>query len=122
MIIDKVKLGVAALILGAGVYGYYQLPSILGPDVSILLRVGVVLAAIVISLGVAASSQYGTALIEFSKGSRIELRKMVWPTRPETVQTTAIVLVLVVIVALFLWMIDAMVFNVIYDLLLGIDS
>ncbi|MBT8114764.1 MAG: hypothetical protein KJP04_05270, partial [Arenicella sp.] len=84
MIIEKVKLGVAALILGAGVYGYYQLPSILGPDVSILMRVGVVLVAIVVSLAVAASSQYGAALIEFSKGSRIELRKMVWPSRPET--------------------------------------
>ena len=74
------------------------------------------------SLAVAASSQYGAALIEFSKGSRIELRKMVWPSRPETAQTTGIVIVLVIIVALFLWMIDALVFNIIYDLLLGIDS
>jgi preprotein translocase subunit SecE len=122
VLIDKIKLGLAALILGAGVYGYYQLPSIMGPDVSILMRVGLVLAAIVVSLGVAATSQYGASLIEFSKGSRIELRKMVWPTRAETVQTTIIVLVFVVIIALFLWMIDALVFNVIYDLLLGIDN
>ena len=122
MLIDKIKLGIAALILGAGVYGYYQLPSIMGPDVSILMRVGLILAAIVVSLGVAATSQYGVSLIEFSKGSRIELRKMVWPTRAETIQTTLIVLVFVVIIALFLWMVDALVFNVIYDLLLGIDN
>ena len=47
---------------------------------------------------------------------------MVWPTRAETIQTTGIVLVLVVIVALFLWLIDAVVFQIIYDLLLGVDD
>jgi len=120
--IDKIKLAVASLILVAGVVAYYQLPSNMGQDVSILLRVGVALVAIVIALAVAATSQYGMALIDFSKGSRIELRKMVWPTRAETIQTTAIVLVLVVIVAIFLWAIDALVFNIIYDYLLGVDS
>jgi len=120
--IDKIKLAVASLILVAGVVAYYQLPSYMGQDVSILLRVGVALVAIVIALAVAATSQYGMALIDFSKGSRIELRKMVWPTRAETIQTTAIVLVLVVIVAIFLWAIDALVFNIIYDYLLGVDS
>ncbi|NND83391.1 MAG: preprotein translocase subunit SecE [Gammaproteobacteria bacterium] len=120
--IDKVKLVLAVVILGAGIYGYYQLPSLVGPDVTILARVGLVLASIVVAAGVAFSSQYGASLIEFSKGSRIELRKMVWPTKPETIQTTLMVLVLVVIVALFLWAIDAMVFNLIYDLLLGIDD
>jgi len=120
--IDKIKLGVAVLILAAGVYGYYQLPTIMGADVSILLRVGVALISIIVALAVAATSQYGMALIDFSKGSRIELRKMVWPTRAETIQTTMIVLVLVVLVALFLWLIDAAVFNIIYDLLLGVDS
>lgn len=120
--IDKLKLAIAAAILVGGVVAYYQLPSWMGPDVSILLRVGIALVAIVVALGVAATSQYGMALIDFSKGSRVELRKMVWPTRPETVQTTAIVLVLVVLVALFLWLIDAAVFEVIYDWLLGVES
>ena len=121
--IDKLKLLLAAAILVGGIVAYYQLPSWMGPDVSILIRVGIALIAIIVALGVAATSQYGMALIEFSKGSRIELRKMVWPTRAETIQTTTlIVLVLVVIVALFLWLIDAAVFEVIYDWLLGIDS
>lgn len=121
-IIDKVKLGVALLVFLAGVVAYYQLPQIMGEDVSILLRVGVVLVALVAAAAIAASSQYGASLIEFSKGSRTELRKMVWPTRPEVIQTTGIVLVLVVIIALFLWAIDAIVFEVIYDLLLGVDD
>jgi len=120
--IDKVKIAAAGLILIAGIVGYYQLPNYMGADVSILLRVGVALIAIVAALAVAATSQYGVSFIDFSKGSRTELRKMVWPTRPETIQTTLIVLVLVVIVALFLWMIDAFVFNLVYDWLLGVDQ
>jgi preprotein translocase subunit SecE len=120
--IDKIKLAIAALILVAGIYAYYQLPELMGADVSILIRVGVAMLSVVVALAVAATSQYGMALIDFSKGSRVELRKMVWPTRAETIQTTMIVLVLVVIVALFLWAIDAAVFNIIYDLLLGVDN
>lgn len=120
--IDKVKIAASLLILIAGMAAYYQMPSWMGPDVSILLRVAVALVSIVVALAVAATSQYGMALIDFSKGSRIELRKMVWPTRQETIQTTIIVLVVVVMIALFLWLIDAVVFNLIYGLLLGIDS
>ena len=120
--IDKVKLVLAVLIMSAGVYGYYQLPALMGQDVSILLRVALLLVSLIVALGVAATSAQGAALIEFSKGSRTELRKMVWPTRQETIQTTMIVLVAVVIVAIFLWLIDMAVFEVIYDLLLGVDS
>ncbi len=120
--IDKVKIGVALLLLGGGVYGYYQLPQLMGQDVSVLLRVGVLLGALVLAAVVAATSQYGASLIEFSKGSRTELRKMVWPSRQETTQTTIIVLVLVVIVAIFLWLIDMAVFKAIYGWLLGVDS
>lgn len=120
--IDKVKLTVAVLIAMLGFYGYYQLPALLGQDVSVLVRAGLVLVSIAVALGVAASSSYGSTFIEFSKGSRTELRKMVWPTRAETVQTTMIVMVVVVIIALFLWAIDAIVFNMIYDFLLGVDD
>lgn len=119
---NKLKLGAAFAILVAGIYGYYELPNLLGQEVSILARVALLLVAIAVAAGVAAVSESGAALIEFSKGSRTELRKMVWPTRAETIQTTVIVLILVVIVALFLWLIDAIVFNIIYDFLLGVDS
>ena len=66
--IDKVKIFASVLILIAGIYFYYELPNIMGPDVSILIRVGVILLAIVIALAVAATSQYGKNLIEFAKG------------------------------------------------------
>ena len=119
---NKIKLGAAFLVLVAGIYGYYQLPTLIGQEVSVLYRVVLLLVAIVISLGVAATSQSGAALIEFSKGSRTELKKMVWPTKQETIQTTMIVLVMVVLVSLFLWLVDVVVFEAIYDFLLGVDS
>lgn len=120
--IDKVKIALALLVMGGGIYGYYLLPEWMGPDVSILLRVALVLVSLVVALGIAATSAPGAALIEFSKGSRTELRKMVWPTRQETIQTTMIVLVMVVLVAIFLWLIDMAVFKVIFDLILGVNS
>jgi preprotein translocase subunit SecE len=120
--IDKVKIVAALAIAFAGIYGYYQLPQYMGQDVSILLRVGLVLVALVASVGVAVSSEYGASFIGFAKGARTELRKMVWPSRQETIQTTIIVLVLVVLVAIFLWLIDMAVFEVIYDWLLGVDD
>jgi preprotein translocase subunit SecE len=120
--IDKVKLAVAVLVMGAGIYGYYQLPVLMGQDVSVLLRVGLLLVSFLVAVGIAATSAQGAALIEFSKGSRTELRKMVWPSRQETIQTTLIVLVMVVIIAIFLWLVDMAVFKVIFDLLLGVDN
>ncbi|HAU68956.1 MAG TPA: preprotein translocase subunit SecE [Gammaproteobacteria bacterium] len=120
--IDKIKLALAALILIGGVYGYYQLPVWMGLDVSILLRVGLVLVSIIAAAGVVLASETGASFLEFAKGSRTELRKMVWPTGQEARQMTLIVLVLVVVIALFLWAIDAVVFELVYDWLLGVDS
>lgn len=120
--VDKVKLLLAAAILIGGGYAYYQLPELIGQEVSILIRFAVLLVAIIVAIGVAATSTQGASFIEFSKGSRTELRKMVWPTGAETRQTTLIILVAVVLVALFLWMIDSIVFEIIYDFLLGVDD
>lgn len=120
--LDKVKIIASLLLLFAGIVGYYQLPTLMGADVSILLRVGLLLVSIVLAFVVAINSEYGASALAFAKGSRTELRKMIWPTRPETIQTTMIVLVLVVLVSLFLWLVDATVFNVIYDWLLGLED
>lgn len=122
LMIDKIKISVATLILFAGIVAYYQLPDYMGQDISILVRVGITLIAILVALAVAATSQYGMALIDFSKGSRIELRKMVWPTRAETAQTTLIVLLAVLVAGVFLWLVDMVVFKFIYSFLLGVDN
>jgi preprotein translocase subunit SecE len=120
--VDKFKPWLSGFLLLAGVVGYYQLPSIMGGDASIYLRAGVALAGLVLALVVFLTSESGVNLIGFLKGSRIELRKMVWPKRQETVQTTLIIMVVVVLVALFLWAIDALVFNSIYNWILGLDA
>ncbi len=126
---NKVKILIAIAVLVAGIFGYYNLPELGnfvpqlgGVSSSPIAAFGVLLVGIIAALAIFATSESGGALIEFSKGSQIELRKMVWPTRQETIQTTMIVMVMVVLVALFLWLIDVAVFEVIYDLLLGIDD
>ncbi len=120
--IDKIKLAIAVAILFGGGYAYYQLPELVGQDVSVLIRFAVLALAVVVAVAIAATSAQGASFIEFSKGSRTELRKMVWPSGAETRQTTLVVLVAVVIVALFLWLIDSIVFEIIYDWLLGVDD
>ena len=119
---NKVKIILALAVLAAGIYGYYELPNLVGGEVSPLVTFAVLLVAILASAGIAATSESGRTLIEFSKGSQIELKKMVWPTKQETMQTTGIVILMVILVALFLWAIDVAVFNVIYDFLLGVDE
>jgi len=93
---NKVKIILALAVLAAGIYGYYELPSLMGGEVSPLATVAVLLVSIAAAIGIAATSESGRTLIEFSKGSQIELRKMVWPTKQETMQTTMIVMVRVV--------------------------
>ena len=68
----------------------------------LLLLAGLVLAAVVFF-----KAPQGVRLNAFFKETKIELRKVVWPTRDETVKTTGMIMVAVVIVAIFLWIVDA---------------
>lgn len=70
--------------------------------------VGIVLAAIILTL--VCYTQKGNLAWAFIKGSRNELRKVVWPTKQETTQMTLLVVVMVVVVALILWGVDAFFF------------
>ncbi|HCU53098.1 MAG TPA: preprotein translocase subunit SecE [Gammaproteobacteria bacterium] len=98
---DKIKLGLAALALVAGIGGYYYLG-----DKALLIRVLVLLAALVVTVVIALTTAVGRAAQEFTRDSLVELRKVVWPTRKDTVQITLVVVAMVVFVALFLWIID----------------
>jgi preprotein translocase subunit SecE len=62
---------------------------------------------LVIAVTVFVKSEQGDRFVHFLKETRIELRKVVWPTRQETIKTTGIIMVAVVIVAIFLWIVDA---------------
>lgn len=99
--LDTVKLLVALLVLGAGVLGFYWYS-----DASQLYRIPGLLAAVVVAALIFFTTAAGRALGGFAREARTELRKVVWPTRQETVQTTLVVLVMVVIAGIFLWLLD----------------
>lgn len=100
--VDKIKLVVALLLVAAGIEGYYYLQD--SPSV---LRVVSVLVGLLLATGVAWTSQPGRRFFAFGRDSVAEAKRVVWPTRKETIQTTAIVIAFAVTMALFLWAVDA---------------
>ena len=113
-IADKIKLGVALALVVGGIAGYYVLASN-----SILLRILAVVAGIVAGIAVAWTSALGQEFLAYARESVVEVRKVVWPTRKETIQTTAAVFAFVVVMAVFLWVSDKTLEWVLYDLILG---
>ena len=99
--IDTFKLMTAVLVLIAGVVGFYYFE-----EESQLLRVLGMLGVAVIAFLIAATSQPGRRGLGFVRDARVEVRKVVWPTRQETLQTTIAVLFMVVLVAIMLWLFD----------------
>lgn len=99
---DKIKLVVAFLLVAAGVAGYYALQ-----DSAAVLRVLSVLAGVALAAGVFWTTASGKVFFGFAKDSVAESKRVVWPTRKETVQTTAVVILFAVVMALFLWAVDA---------------
>ena len=99
--IDNVKLGLAAVILAAGFYGFYYFA-----EQPLLYRVLGILLFVIIAGGIALTTTKGKSLTSFMQSARTEVRKMVWPTRTETLQTTAVVLVVTIAIGIFLWLLD----------------
>lgn len=99
--LDKVKLLVVVVLVVAGIVGYYYLSE--QPQ---LYRVLGLVLVIGISLAVALQTQIGFDAWNYSRNAFVEVRKVVWPTRRETVQTTGIVLFMVLIIGLMLWIFD----------------
>ena len=99
--LDTLKLWIAVLIMAAGIFAFYYFD-----DQLLVLRVLGLLAVAGISVFVAAQSNTGKTIIGFIKGAQTEVRKVVWPTRAETVQTTLAVILMVFLVGIFLWLLD----------------
>jgi preprotein translocase subunit SecE len=100
---DKIKLVLAVLLVVAGVAGFYYLS-----DSSLLLRVASVLAGLVLAAVVAWTSAPGKQFVTFAQEAIVETKKVVWPSRKETVQTTGMVIAFVFVMAVFLWIVDAL--------------
>ena len=99
--LDTVKLGVALLMLLAGVvaFQYYA-------EAPRLMRVGGILLDVALAAVLASQTDKGRMIIGFVRDAQIEVRKVVWPTRQETVQTTIVVMIVVVVFAFLLWVLD----------------
>ncbi len=99
--LDLVKWALALFILIAAVAGFYYYS-----EYSQLLRVVLLLVAVVVSVAVIWNTPKGQNTRAFMGDSRTEVRKVVWPTRKETIQTTMFVVIAVVLVGIFLWLLD----------------
>ena len=111
---EKARLVVAGLLVIGALVAFYLLTS-QGADAPWGgLVAGLVLAAVVFF-----TSESGKRLIGFGRDSWREVKKVVWPTRKETLQTTAFVFAFSIVMALFLWLTDKTLEWALYDLILG---
>lgn len=100
---DKLLLTVSVLPIAAAIGGFYYFD-----DQPQWIRVIAILVAVGVSVLIALQTALGQTAWAFRRDAIIEVRKVVWPTRKETVQTTMIVLVVVMIMSLLLWALDSL--------------
>ena len=98
---DTVRWAVVAVLLLAGVGGFYYFAN-----QALLYRVLGLVALFAMAAAIAAGSAHGQRFLGFMRESRTEVRKMVWATRAETLQTSLVVFAAVIVMALFLWLLD----------------
>jgi preprotein translocase subunit SecE len=99
---DTLKLVVALLMLIGAIAGYYYFEG-----ESQLFRVLGLLVVAGVAVFLVSITSIGKRALGFFKDARVEVRKVVWPTRQETIQTTLMVIIMVFIVALMLWAVDS---------------
>jgi preprotein translocase subunit SecE len=99
---DKIKMLVALLLVAAGVTGFYVLR-----DSALVIRVLSVLSGVLLAAGVFWMTATGKVFFGFARDSVAEAKRVVWPTWKETYQSTGVVILFAVTMALFLWAVDA---------------
>lgn len=106
--LDMVKWGVVILLLAAAVIGnqYFS-------DTSVLVRVLAVVGAFAVAGVIALQTAKGKMALAFARESQIEVRKVIWPTRQEALNTTFIVLAATGVLALILWGLDAILLRIV---------
>ena len=99
--LDVAKLAAAAGLVAAGIAAFYYFPNL-----PIWLRWIIVFATLAGGALVGLQSGKGREFWQFVQSSRVELRKIVWPNRQETLQVTLLVFVMVTVLGLFFWLLD----------------
>lgn len=106
--LDTVILLLAIAAVVASIVGFYHFS-----EESVLLRAGGVVLGVALAGFLISLTAKGKVALGYIRGSRTEVRKVVWPSRQETLQTTLIVVVFVLVLALFLWGLDAVLTQVV---------
>jgi len=105
---DLVKQGFSLLFVVAGVAGFYYLAEL--PGFPLHYRVLALVAVVLLALGIMLTTSTGRNVWGFALEAKQEVRKVVWPTREETIRTTLLVFGMVFIVGLILWFLDMFLF------------
>lgn len=115
---NKVTLLLAALVVVASVVAYYLLDE----AVIQAVRVVIVIAGVIVGGLIAMQCEAGRSAWAFAKGANVERQKVVWPTRREAMLVTLMVMVLVIIIGLFIALVDKLLFETIYNFILGVSG
>lgn len=103
--LDFFKWLLVVLLLGVGIVSFYYFA-----EHSLLLRILGLLLVMGIAILIASTTTKGHSTLKFLRDSHLEVRRVVWPTRQETVQMTGVVFVMVMLVALIIWLVDSILF------------
>jgi preprotein translocase subunit SecE len=106
--LDTIKLVAVVAMLAGGVYGFYAFA-----DQPVWVRLIGLLVVMGGAIFVALQTAVGRTIWQFAADSRTEVRKVVWPTRQETLQTLLIIMIAVLLTALFLWAVDSLLFSIV---------
>jgi preprotein translocase subunit SecE len=112
---DKLKLGLAVLVIIAGIVAF----SVLESKLPTVARVAIFIGSLVLATVIAWMSEPGRRTVAFAFESYNEVKRVAWPTRKETLQMTGIVFAFVAIMGLFLWVLDKVVEWLLFGVLLG---
>ena len=98
---DTALMSVSVLVLLGSIWAFYWFD-----DQSLTIRVAMVLIGVLAGLGLAWLSWYGREFWQFAQVARVELRKVVWPEREETIKTTYVVFIFAIAMGVFFFLLD----------------
>ncbi|QRN41079.1 MAG: preprotein translocase subunit SecE [Neisseriaceae bacterium] len=119
--LDKFKLFLGLVVLGLGIWGYYHFngSNLLSSNTNSLLSYLCPILGVFVFLSIVIyGCSFGRDIINYIKEATTELRKVVWPDRKTTTRMTMLVMFFVFILALFMWISDAFIQWVLYDIIL----
>lgn len=103
-VVDVVKQGLSLVFVVAGVAAFYYFADV--PGLTLLYRVLALVVIVLLALGIMLTTSTGKNIWNFSLEAKQEVRKVVWPTREETIRTTLLVFGMVFLVGVLLWLVD----------------